>query len=225
AFATMSESSRPWHVPTMSPDGLQTTSRARSRSHTNRAAAIPDRTWHSYTLEERAGVLELHVLPIVVHVAHVRQGKHRLTTVRLDAKVCMTSESPLFSRYIQTSTRAPVSGITPIRPAVEGNLLPTAVATRIIIKLIAILSRICINSLLVQSGQVKPRGYPIVLFLQFVSLDLSIELVKITELLRRVNNHYFQYSSKRLNIQYPKFSHTVEDYLQPGYRERYLIFS
>ena len=45
-------------------------------------------------------------------------------------KACMTSGFQFFSRCIQTSTRAPVRGMTPTSPAAEGNFFPIAVAAR-----------------------------------------------------------------------------------------------
>ena len=67
------------------------------------------------------------------------------------AKFCMISGLPLFSTYIHTRTSAPVSGMTPTRPAADGNLLPIAVAVRITATLKMTLIRICISYLSVQS--------------------------------------------------------------------------
>lgn len=65
-------------------------------------------------------------------------------------KSCMITGSPLFSTYIHTRTRAPVSGMTPIRPAVDGNFFPTAVAIRMMTTLRTTLITICIVYFLVQ---------------------------------------------------------------------------
>lgn len=59
------------------------------------------------------------------------------------AKFCMISCSPLFSRCIHTRMRAPVSGMTPIRPAVDGSFFPIAVAARITTTLMTTLIRMC----------------------------------------------------------------------------------
>ncbi len=56
---------------------------------------------------------------------------------------CMISELPSFSICIQTRTSAPASGMTAIRPAVDGSFLPIAVAARIMTTLNIILIRIC----------------------------------------------------------------------------------
>jgi len=61
-------------------------------------------------------------------------------------KSCIITGSPLFSRYSQTSTRAPVRGMTPIKPAAEGIRLPIAVAKRIIATLKTTLIKSCIFS-------------------------------------------------------------------------------
>jgi len=67
------------------------------------------------------------------------------------AKFCMISGSPLFSIYIQMRTKAPVRGMTPTRPAVDGSFFPIPVATRMIATLKTTFSNICINdSLIVQ---------------------------------------------------------------------------
>ncbi len=60
-------------------------------------------------------------------------------------KSCMISGSPLFSRYIYTMTKAPVRGMTPTRPAVDGSFFPIAVATRMMATLRIIFSKICMN--------------------------------------------------------------------------------
>ena len=60
------------------------------------------------------------------------------------AKFCMTTGSPLFSRYTHTRTRAPVRGITPMRPAMEGNFFPIPVAMKITARLSTAFIRICI---------------------------------------------------------------------------------
>jgi len=57
-----------------------------------------------------------------------------------------TAKLAIRTIYTHTRTSAPVSGITPIRPAADGCLFPIAVAATITIRLIMILIRICIFS-------------------------------------------------------------------------------
>ena len=63
-------------------------------------------------------------------------------------KSCMISGSPLFSRYIHTRTKAPVRGMTPTRPAVDGSFFPIAVATRMMATLRITFSKICMSTVL-----------------------------------------------------------------------------
>ena len=58
-------------------------------------------------------------------------------------KLCIISEFPLFSKYTHTKTKAPVNGMTAIRPAIDGIFFAIPVAMKIIIKLIDALIRIC----------------------------------------------------------------------------------
>ena len=62
------------------------------------------------------------------------------------AKPAMMPGSPWFSKYTQARTKAPVKGITPIKPATEGNRLAAKVARRIIATLSEILIKSCIES-------------------------------------------------------------------------------
>jgi hypothetical protein len=52
---------------------------------------------------------------------------------------------PLFSTCIQTKTKAPVNGMTTIRPAIDGNFFQIPVARRIMTKLKIIFIKICMN--------------------------------------------------------------------------------
>lgn len=61
------------------------------------------------------------------------------------AKSCMITGLPLFSKYTHTKTKAPVSGMTAMRPADDGNFFAIPVATKIMTRLITAFSKICIN--------------------------------------------------------------------------------
>lgn len=69
---------------------------------------------------------------------------------------CMIFGLPLFSRYIHTRTNAPVRGMTPTRPAVDGNFFPIAVATRMMATLKTIFNKICINVVLLSFRRFNP---------------------------------------------------------------------
>jgi hypothetical protein len=65
---------------------------------------------------------------------------------------CMICESPRCSKYTHTRISAPVSGMTPIRPAVDGSLFAIAVAARMTATLRTILTINCIMSLFFPTG-------------------------------------------------------------------------
>jgi hypothetical protein len=60
------------------------------------------------------------------------------------AKFCIICGFPLFSKYIHIKTNAPVRGITPISPAVDGHFFPRAVAISMMHTLRTALRKICI---------------------------------------------------------------------------------
>lgn len=67
-----------------------------------------------------------------------------------------TSGSPPWSRYVQTKTRAPVKGMTPIKPPRDGNLAAMAVARRTTATVTRVFVRIKITTALYNQDWADP---------------------------------------------------------------------